>query len=286
MSADSLSALGTDLRLAGLLAIAGCFLLFVTSLRFRRRRPTVGVQRRSAPSAASADPRSQTSRVPDRCPQATGPSIESESTATSVRPLAARLRVDEQHRLDALLEEHGFKGAGQRMQSNLRLWFADSAIDHQICQLASEDLIVERGAKLGGEWVSHTLWTRTGVYAVLPLDGSTDDLATVEEIVRELPAVEEIVRDLRSGISSEVQYAAKVVFLCPYTNEPPRVWHGTSGAEAWLIGGIEQLEEWLAAQPGPRVDRQVLGWLREKQKPRELHRGPSITSPGGTRRGG
>jgi hypothetical protein len=285
MAADSLSALGADLRLAGLLAIAGCIVLFLASLRYRRRKPTAGVPRKRARPAASAHPHSHTSRVPDRSPRPNSPTIESEPIATSVRPLAPRLRVDEQHRLDALLEEHGFKGAGQRMQSNLRLWFADSAIDHQICQLASDDLIVERSGKLGGEQVSHTLWTRTGVYAVLALDGSTDDLATVDAIVRNLPTVEEIVRDLRSWISSEVQYDAKVVFLCPYTNEPPRVWYGTTGAEAWLIGGIGQLEEWLASQPGPRVDRQVLAWLREKQKPREVRPGPSITAPADTRRG-
>jgi hypothetical protein len=282
MSADFLSVLGSDLELAGLLAIVACVLLFLASLRYRRRVTTTPAPPRAEPSAAAENARTAADWVPDRS-RAHRVNPPRQPIATPARPLASELPVDEQHRLDALLEEYGFKQAGQRMQSTLSLWFADSSIDYKICELASDDLIVERGARLGGEWVSHTLWTRTGVYAVLPLNESTDDLATVDATVRRLPMAEAIVRDLRSGISPEVEYAAKVVFLCPYTDEPPRVWYGSSAGEAWLIGGIERLKEWLSSQPGPRVDRQVLELLREKQKPREVNRSPKITGSTDTR---
>jgi len=201
------------------------------------------------------------------------------------RPLAPELQVDEQHALDATLREHGVNRLAERMQSSRRLSFARDAADHQIRALASEDVIVELDLLLGGSWIPHTLLTRTGAYAVLPLDGSMDDLATVHAILRDMQAVDAIVRDLRSLVSPELEYATSVVFLCPYTDERPRPWYRPGGGEAWTIGGIRQLQEWLVSQPGPMISRELLGLIREGAKPRRATSGASITAHAGAPRG-
>lgn len=285
MSADSLSTIGADLRLAGLLAIAVCILSLLASLRYRRRGPAAGIRRGSSPPTAPAAVRRQERAAPDQRASARGAEPGSDPTLTPTHPLAPELEVEEQHSLDAMLQEHGVNRLAERMQSSRRLWFARDATDYEIRALAGEDVIVELDLLLGGSWISHTLLTRTGAYAVLPMAGSMDDAATVHAILRDMPAVDAIVRDLRSLLSAQLEYATKVVFLFPYSDEPPRVWYGPEGGEAWTIGGIGQLQGWLASQTGPRISRELLDLLRQGAKPRRSVSGWSITAHAGAPRG-
>lgn len=284
MAADILSTIGADLRLAGLLAIAVCILGLLVSLRSRRVGPSSSVQRGSPAPAEPVVADGQGRDVQDHRSWAHRTDAQSDLISTARRPLAPELQVNEQHDLDAELQELGVNRLAERIQSSRRLWFARDAADHQIRALASEDVLVELDLLLGGSSVPHTLFTRTGAYAVLPLDGSMDDAATVQAILRDLPAIDAIVRDLRSLLSAQLAYATKVVFLCPYTDEPPRVWYGPEGGEAWTIGGIGQLQGWLASQPGPRISREPLKLLRQGAKPRRATSGASITAHAGARR--
>jgi hypothetical protein len=285
MSANSVSMVGADFRLGGLVVISACILLLLASLRNRGDGPTAENRRRSSPPTARVAVQPVERPAPDQRASARGSNPGLDPALTITRPLAPELHVEEQHSLDATLQEHGVNRLAERMQSSRRERFARDAADQQIRALASEGVVVELDLLLGGSWVPHTLLTRTGAYAVLPLDGSMDDAATVHAILRDLPAADAIVRDLRSLLSAQLEYATKVVFLCPYSDESPRIWHGPRGGEVWTIGGTKQLQAWLASQPGPRISAELLGLLRQGAKPRRATSGSSISAHAGAPRG-
>ncbi len=184
------------------------------------------------------------------------------------RPAAPDLSPEEQQALDAALHEHGLGGLTARIEISRRLSFARDFADMMICELASETVMVERDLLLGGSWVPYTLFGDTGVYAILPSDTSTKDMAAVEAILRDLHALDAIVRDLRSLLGGKREYAIKTVLFCPYEEEEPRAWYDTDGREALTVGGIEHLKAWLAEQPGPGLSKQDLRLTREASKPR------------------
>jgi hypothetical protein len=192
------------------------------------------------------------------------------------RLAAPDLSPEEQQALDAALHEHGLDGLTARIEISRGLSFAREVAEMMIRELASETVMVERDVLLGGSWVPYTLFADTGVYAILPSDRSTSEMATVDAILRDLHALDAIVRDLSSLLGGKREYAIKTVFFCPYEEEEPRAWYGTDGHEAWTVGGIEHLKAWLAEQLGPGLSKQDLRLIREASKPRRYEPGRPV----------
>jgi hypothetical protein len=266
------------LLFAGLLvALGGVVLAATRRRRADARRAELDGGRSLRPAVgrrASARPVTGSAQMPSD--PGVGERVRTQPDSPRLRPAAEELSARATEDLRATVQEHELAALADRMMDARRGWFARSTADQQICALASEDVVVERDLVLGGRLVPHTLFTKCGVFAVMPLAGSTGEAETVRVVLADLRAVDAIVGDLSSLLGLDRPCAIKLAFFCPYADEAPRVWFGPRGHEAWTIGGIEQLHHWLADQPGPGLDRLALRIVREAAKPRRDEPGPQL----------